>query len=740
MIAASAEDASTKDAIPLIARGDLHWQRISYQGDGTWTVKDPVGLQYHRLTDAERELLLLLDGEASVEAIRKEMNRRFPMRHTTASDIQRRVISLHEKRLTVSARPLQGRALFKARRKKRLQKIKQTLMSALFIRLPSWDPTNILGLLYPFVRWAFRPVVVIASLFVVAAAYIWLLTQFAEFQRQLPTFSQFFSWPNLIYLWIVMSVIKVCHEFGHGLTCVHHGAECHGMGVMLLVFSPTLYCDVTDSWMLRSKWQRMAIGAAGMYVEALLSVVALAVWWNTHDGLIHYLALNTFFITSVGTTLFNANPLMRLDGYYILSDYLEMPNLRQKAGQYLKDVFGEYALGITIEQDDPFAPQRHRFWFAVYAVASSIYKFVLMAVIGGFLWTYLKPYGLEVLGGLVIATSIIGMLSQTGWSIWKMIKQPRETPWNKPRFAISVAVLVAIMTGVSLIPFPVYIEAPFTVQAEGERQVFTSIDGTLEQVFVEPGDIVQKGDLLAVLSNDGKEDERRELRHQLDIQTTRVDTYQATQRYAELALATEQVASLNAQLAALEKQFENLEIRSREAGHVVAPQMTPETPIDALDGALPQWHGSPLDPENVGAFLPAQTHLLTIAPSERMEITLLIDQTDRNDVAEQQTVRIVFDHAPETVYEGQITRVSLRQTDTAPGLLSANAGGSLATVADPQGRETLLSVAYEATVRLPDDLPFLLTDLRGRARCVVAKRSLAELTYRWIRENISVAM
>ena len=115
---------------------------------------------------------------------------------------------------------------------------------------------------------------------------------------------------------------KVFHELGHALICKHFGGECHQIGPMLLVFTPALYCDTSDSWMLPSRWQRAAVGMAGVATEILLAAVATMVWVSTAPGLTHYIAMNVMLVCSVSTLLFNANPLLRYDGYYVLSDHL----------------------------------------------------------------------------------------------------------------------------------------------------------------------------------------------------------------------------------------------------------------------------------------------------------------------------------------------------------------------------------------------------------------------------------
>ena len=145
-----------------------------------------------------------------------------------------------------------------------------------------------------------------------------VLVQFGEFQRKLPEFHQFFGPSNWFYLAIAMGFTKVLHEFGHGLSCKHFGGECHELGVMLLVLTPCLYCNVSDSWMLPNKWHRAFIGAAGMYVEICIASIATFLWWFSAPGLLNNICLSTMFVCSVSTVVFNGNPLLRYDGYYIL--------------------------------------------------------------------------------------------------------------------------------------------------------------------------------------------------------------------------------------------------------------------------------------------------------------------------------------------------------------------------------------------------------------------------------------
>ena len=134
----------------------------------------------------------------------------------------------------------------------------------------------------------------------------------------------------------MMVVIKTVHEFGHSFACRRFGGEVHTMGIMFLLFTPIPYMDATASWSFRSRWQRALVGAAGMIVEVFVASLATFVWASTAPGTIHSLAYNMMFVASVSTVLFNANPLLRFDGYYILSDLLDIPNLHQRSTGLLR--------------------------------------------------------------------------------------------------------------------------------------------------------------------------------------------------------------------------------------------------------------------------------------------------------------------------------------------------------------------------------------------------------------------
>ena len=823
MSSAASLTTANRRPIPLQVRDDLIFERIEYLGISYWVVKDPVGLKYFRLQPEQYHTLQLLNGDRHLEELRDALHDELPTVRLQHSDIQHLITDLHQKGLVFSNRIGQGASLAKLNFEEKKKKLFNTMRSLLYVRLPGWDPEAVLARLYPLVRWIYHPTTVTLTLLFVISSWVLLAVQFDTFTAQMPEFQQFFSWPNLLYLWITLGTCKVIHEFGHGLSCKHFGGECHAMGVMLLVFSPCLYCDVSDSWMLKSKWQRIAIGAAGMYIEVVISAIAIYIWWNTQSGLIHHLCLNIFFVTTITTVIWNANPLMRFDGYYMMSDFLEIPNLRPKADRLLRDWFGWYCLGIEAKPD-PFMPESGRAGFVMFAIAAGLYRWFILAAIMVFLYTVLKPYGLQSIGIALAVVSIVTILFNLVLNIYKQVTAPRIEPLSRPKIAISLGLLVTVIACTMAVPLPLHIEAMFLVEPHDVRHVYTPVPGRLENRPVQPGDQVTFGQTLATLTNPALALEQLRLEQQEKVQLIRVSVANALEDRSREELARANRESARTQLAEFQKQIERMTVRAPCAGTVVAPPRIPAPPLDSRRDQLGSWHGTPLEDRNRNCLLPDRTHLLSIAPDSEFQAVVVIDQGDRNDMVSAEEslgfsgisspagltitsvlpdtpaaragivpgdqitsnngsdvtrladllprttdstdktaprplllnvkstggenrevklaparsptrVELKFDHLPARTYEGFIEKISRRDLEFVPELLSNKLGGEVATATDRQGRERPLSPAYQATVLLRKDPALLKTGLRGRSRFLVDTRTPYQWIYRWYRRT-----
>ncbi len=719
---------SSRRPIPLLGRRDLIAQQTEFQSGAWWVVKDPVGLQYHRLSAYQYKVLGLLDGQRSLKEIRDALSREFPAAPLSLPIVQRMITSLHMQGLVLSQRPGQAAYLIEKQHRAWRQSLFRACSSLLSIRLPCWDPDATLEWLHRRLRWIYSPTAAVLSVLIVVAAWTLLLVQFNEFRSRLPEFRQFFSWQNLIWLWLTLSATKILHEFGHGLTCKHYGGECHGMGVMLLVFSPTLYCDVTDSWLLRNKWHRIAIAAGGMIVEVVISALAIFVWWFTTPGLLNHLSLNVFFVSTISTVIFNANPLLRYDGYYMLSDWLGVPNLRERSTGQLRDAFAETCLGITRPPDSSITPGS-RLWFVFFAIASSLYSWSVLCAVLLFVYFVLKPYGLQSLGALVAAMSLCGIVGGTVASLYQIIVAPRSEPMNYLRTALTTVVLGgAVIAGLAL-PLPWYIEAPFLIEPENVADVMNSGSGQLVSFAVKPGETVQKGDLLAVLRDDAKEDLIESLEVALDAQQAELVMLQALDAPAEVALAKTQLVTLQRRVADLRQQLGELTITAPISGTVIRAHRVPDQ-AKSVRRRLHEWSGDISNPTNLGCLVQARTHLLSIAPGTGMQALVYLDQAHRDDLTVGQQLEVKFEHLADHTYRAAVADIAREQSDIAPLMLSNKRGGALVSVTDSEGRERLASVAYQARVLLTEDSALLKPGMRGTARFLVDRRSAAQWIWR----------
>ncbi|HEV7226806.1 MAG TPA: hemolysin D, partial [Pirellulales bacterium] len=351
--------SSSARKLAMRMRPDLSARQHRYQGRVYWVVKEPVGLNYFRFQEEEYAILQMLDGQTSLDDIKDQFEARFPPQKIGVEEIQQFIGMLHRSGLIIANVPGQGKQL-KIRRDERWRKEwLGKLSNILSIRFKGIDPDRLLNWMHPKLKWMYTRTAVACCAILGLSALGLVLVQFDVFQAKLPTFHQFFNLKNAIWLSIALGATKVIHEFGHGLTCKHFGGECHEMGVMVLVLTPCLYCNVSDSWMLPNKWHRIAIGAGGMYIEIVIASICTFIWWFSAPGMLNHLCLSTMFVCSVSTLMFNSNPLLRYDGYYILADLVEIPNLRQKASDILNRKLGYWCLGLE-QPDDPFLPERNQ--------------------------------------------------------------------------------------------------------------------------------------------------------------------------------------------------------------------------------------------------------------------------------------------------------------------------------------------------------------------------------------------
>lgn len=733
--------SSSARKLAMRVRPDLTARQQRYQGRTYWVVKEPVGLNYFRFQEEEYAILRMLDGRTSLDEIKQRFEAEFPPQKIGVEELQQFVGMLHRSGLIIANVSGQGRQLKLRGDERRRKELIGKFTNILSIRFKGIDPDRLLNWMHPLLSWIYRPWAVMLCCLLVLSALSLVLIQFDVFQSKLPTFHQFFTLKNAVWLSIALGVTKVIHEFGHGLTCKHFGGECHEMGVMILVLTPCLYCNVSDSWMLPNKWHRAAIGAAGMYVELVIASICTFIWWNTSEHtMLNQLCLSTMFVCSVSTLIFNSNPLLRYDGYYILSDLTEIPNLRQKATDILSRKLGDWCLGLE-RPDDPFLPERNQLFFALYSVAAAFYRWVVVFSILWFLYEFWKPYRLEIIGQLIGLAAVYSLFVQPLWKLGKFFYVPgRIDKVKKPRMYATLAVLAGLVAAVVMIPLPHSVYCTLEVQARDAKNVYVDVPGEIQEVYVKPGQQVKKGDKLVRLANLDLTLSIVELEGQFNQYKTQLaGLSRQSFRDSRASLRTPQVQeSLDAVTRQLEEkrdQAGRLTLLSPADGTVLPPPENPTRPNP--DGELPEWSGTPLEPRNVGAFLTESGLFCQVGDPHRMEALLVVDQADIEYLDLGQEVDIKLDELPGDTLTGNISDIAAEALKVSPRSLSNKAGGELPTKTDESGVERPLSTSYQVRVPLDDSEGVLRLGLRGRARVHAIPLTLGDRIWRYVTQTFN---
>ena len=679
--------SSTARKLPIKVRSDLTAERQTYLEQTYWVLKDPIGARYFRLQEEEYALLKLFDGNHSLDDIKEAFEKQFPPQKIKLEELQHLLGQFHQSGLIVASAPNQGDELLKRSKKRRRKELTQKFTNILAIKFRGIDPDAMFTFCYPFARWCFHPLAIFSGLALCFAAIALILVQFNTFQSKLPDFYTFFSPVNIVCLAIVLALTKVMHEFGHGLTAKHFKGECHEMGVMILVLTPCLYVNVSDSWLLPNKWHRIAIASAGMFVEFVLAAICTFIWWFSEPGLIHYLALNVMFICSVSTLLFNINPLLRFDGYFMLADYLEIPNLRQKASKIFTQKCSHWFLGME-PPEDPFLPQKKQVWFALYSVAAVCYRWFIMATILFFIYTLFKHYELIIVGQFIMAMALYSLIVMPIYKVIKFFWIPgRIYKVKAHRFYTSLGLFIGFLLLLAFYPLPYTVVAPAIIELRTgtAQQVFVpdvASGSQLREIHVTPGQLVKAGDVLAVLENPQLRMEliraqgrHRELEQELQtLETIRTYRSEAALRIGPLE---QSLAVARELLHNRQRDVESLTLRAPIDGVVISPPWRAKQPLP--DDQLGQWSGTPLQPINIGATLESGTVICSVGDPTLLEAILIVEESKMQFLERNQRIELKLHEFPRRTFFGEIDEIERQPVSALPIQLSTNAGGEIPT-------------------------------------------------------------
>ena len=721
--------------VRLRRRLDLVLSQCVFQSETTWVVKDPLALKYIQLRPPEYSVFKMLDGNTSLREMKKVLDDNFPDKHSRISDIHSLITSFHENGMLIADAPGQHEAMLKERFKRFRKKVIEVVSSPLAIRFPGVDPDRFLNWLHPRIVWFFHPVAIAIGLLTCLAALILVMVNLPEFFSKLPGFHQFFGARNLLLMGGLLIVTKTIHEFGHGLACKHFGGECHEIGVMLLVLMPTMYCNVTDSWVLANKWHRMAIGAAGMFVEIVVAAICTFLWWFSVPGAFNYICLNIVFLCSFSTIVFNANPLLRYDGYYMLADWLEIPNMSQKSRSALMSWARQFFLGMR-PMPARMLPERKQWLFALYSVASFVYRWFVIFMILWFVTEIFEPWGLAVVGYSLAAASFVVMLAVPLWKACKYFGYPGRTrEVKRKKFIATTTGFLVIAAFVIWFPLPRSVPAPLVIRITESASVYVQSPGRLTKVLVQAGESVEKQQILAVLENTETMLQVEELRGEIARIQHEIELYLRVGERRdpvgrEVARLQSELVAARHNLVEAEKMADMLVLRAPRSGVVTGPTLRHAQPIDRLE--MQPWFGSPLWKENQFVLLESNTLFCQIGDPSQIEARLVVDQGDIKYVEAGDRVVVILDEYPGRRFYGVVEEVSTTNLKSTPPELSKSSGGPIVVSPDQPETQKPMFASYEVLVHLDTDGRRFLSGFRGIAKINVRHESLGRRLYRLI--------
>lgn len=679
-------------------RAGVRSHRQYFRGERWHVLFDPFSNQFFRVRAGAWDFLARLSDGRTVQECWEEALAQSPSEAPGQEEVIQLLAQLYQANLLRSDLPPDAGQLLKRHQKRRQREVRTRWLSLLFVKIPLVNPDAFLVRTLPLVRWLFSWVGLGLWLAVVGWGVKTGVENWGALWRQ----SQSVLAPgNLAWLYAAMIGLKLLHEMGHAYACRRFGGPVPTLGVMLLIFSPLPFVDATAAWSFRSRWQRIAVGAAGMIVEIFLAAIAMVVWAATGPGVVHAVAYNLIFIASVSTLLANANPLLRFDGYYILCDLIDLPNLNQRASRLWRHWAERYGFGWR-KSINPVESQREGWWLGVYGAASFVYRLVLFA---GVLWFVAGQWLL--LGALMAVAGVITMgVVPLGRLITYLTSNPRIERVRRRAVAVTLGGAAAVVALLGLVPAPDAFTAPGVVQAGHYAAVYTGTEGSFVEVVTPSGRAVEPGAVLIRLSNSELTAEARAARAEVD-EVLALERSALENPGEGVAAIRERLHAVRQRLAELERLESDLEVRAPAAGTWVTPELG----------------------EFAGRWLPRGTAVGEIVDGSSYRFAAVVRQEDASNLFGPEVrpagVRLQG-QAGERIPVTSLTVMAAPQNQLPSAALGWQGGGEIAVSADDSSGTRTTESFFEVRAELdPAASSALLRHGRsGELRCRLPWRPL----------------
>ncbi len=632
-------------------RPDLIIRRQVYGPDEiTYVVKDPITREYFKFPPVTFEIFALMDGQHSSDQIIEEYNEKHLLEPIDDAFLS---ICLEDLKgwdlLEISAAEKNLILMERIRTQRQLLLEKKDKWTFEYMTIFKFDPNELLDRLIPHIRWIWSKAFLIASLTAIALMIVINIIRWDEFWQgtvELYAFSRKSLWDVIVFILLFVVSLGI-HELGHALSLKNFGGECHEAGFMLFYGSPAFYVDSGDGYLMTNRSHRLWFYFSGVYGELLLCALGSYIWFLTLPGTtIHHLAFLVFIFSGLSGFLMNMNPLVRLDGYFLLSEFLQIQNLREESFNFVKRWFKRNVFRLQADEP-PEQSGRKRRIFRIYGMIALIYTTTLYTLI----ITFIKNvyFGLfDWFAYVLLPITVLYMFRKKLGEAFHFLrvvyldkKEVLMIKMKKLRIALAI-VLVLLLIPVTHMK----ISSPVVVEPVERTEIRSQTDGFVDEILVKENQSVKPGQLLGKLKNPELSENERRIQSrldQLDREMSRVASAGNSYEYQTKSRAKQQILQEKAEV---ENHLRKLYLETPIQGTVVTP----------------------LIEEKTGTFIPKGGLFCVISNLEKAKTRIPVSEYDIDDVKIGQRVLIRLDAYPSQTFEGQVQKISPAVTEQVEAL------------------------------------------------------------------------
>src|SRR5271154_2940970 len=690
-------------------RTDLRISEQVFAGEKTYVIKVEETSSYNRYGPSEYELLTLCDGTRTRAEVAATWNERHPDDPLGEAEVMEFLDGIEAEvwEQTVGEKNL---AVLERIRDDRKSRVDQS--NVLYISFKAWDPNKTLARLDPYLSWLFTPGFVLFSLGLFIAAGYLVAGDWAQVQKDtasLYTFHDKTAFDIWIF-WFLMLGLGAVHEFGHGLTCKHFGGDVHQMGFLLIYFTPAFYTDTTDILLFTRGSQRQWVIFAGIWIELVLCGLSGVVWYFSPAGSVtNDIAYKMMLLSGIQGAALNLNPLIKADGYYALSQFLDIDNLREDSFEFLRAWTRKYLLFQDVEL--PQATNRQRRIFLLFGVSAVIYSTSLLIIVLVFVknilvnqlgdWGYLATLGVVYFAARKGLREAIPVAR--GW-----LRQKKEDymAWKVTRLQQVSAVGLFLLLFIP--PIATRVSTGLVLEPGRSVPVRAQVPGQLQTVYVRAGERVRAGEVLATLKNPELENETQTLANEMSLASSDVRNGQDRSDFDKAATGVRERNRLSIERSIADRSIEALKIRAPIDGILVA---------DNLD-------------QRAGSFIQAGDELGKIVDRDSMKARILVRDWELEDVKDGAAVKVKVTPFPFRTYTGIVQKI----------LPAAALDRPVAQTQDLERLGQKLTNYFAIEMEFPNDDGSLREGMTGTARIAGKSTPLAwqfsRAMWRWAKSQI----